>query len=99
MTTESACPTSAAIRCSRSIGYSVLVFLVLTLVSCSGTKEPAPSATTHPSLGPASNESATGWELDLQVAPDRPRMVRPATLSMHLTDRDGKPIEHATVTG
>ena len=46
----------------------------------------------------ASNESTAGWTLVLTVAPDHPRMVRPATLSLHIADSNGKPVENAQLT-
>jgi len=46
----------------------------------------------------ASNESTAGWTLVLTVAPAHPRMVRPATLSLHIADSNGKPVENARLT-
>jgi len=40
-----------------------------------------------------------GLKLELTVTPDDPRMVRPATFSVHITDSAGKPVENARATG
>jgi nitrogen fixation protein FixH len=74
----------------RSVSVSALVLFAITLTSCS--RNPAP-----PTL--ASNDNAAGWALVLKVSPDHPRMVRPATFTLHITDSAGKPVENAQVTG
>jgi nitrogen fixation protein FixH len=42
---------------------------------------------------------ATAWTLALKVDPDHPRMVRPATLTLHIADRKGAALDGAQVTG
>lgn len=57
-------------------------------------------ALTSCSMRPAlSDDPAPGWALILTVAPEHPRMVRPATFILHITDSAGKPIENAQVAG
>jgi nitrogen fixation protein FixH len=65
--------------------------MLLPVAGCS-KKPPAPSIT-------ASGESVSGWTLALSVVPDRPRMVRPATFTVHVTDAAGMPVENALVVG
>jgi nitrogen fixation protein FixH len=43
--------------------------------------------------------SLSAWQLELKVEPDHPRMVRPATFTLHISDASGYPIEAAQVTG
>jgi nitrogen fixation protein FixH len=90
MTTESADARTRSIRLSRRVGVSALVLIAISLTSCS--KGPAPSTS-------ASDDTTAGWTLVLTVAPDHPRMVRPATFTLNLTDNSGKPVENAQVTG
>ena len=64
------------------------MFLLAALASgCSKSVPAAPTA------------SNSGWKLDLKVAPDHPRMVRPVTFTVHITDSAGKPVENAQLTG
>ena len=90
MTTESAGAKTRSIPQSGRVGVSALVLIALTLTSCN--KSPAPSTS-------ASDDTAAGWTLVLTVAPEHPRMVRPATFTLHMTDSAGKPVENAQVTG
>ena len=64
------------------------MFLLAALASgCSKSVPAAPTA------------SNSGWKLDLKVAPDHPRMVRPVTFAVHIADAAGKPVENAQLTG
>jgi nitrogen fixation protein FixH len=90
MTTESTRARRKLTRWSRRIGVSALVLVVLAVAGCS-RKNPVPP--TAPS-----DDAASGWTLVLTVAPDHPRMVRPATLLLRITDNSGKPIENARLT-
>ena len=83
-------------RLSHIVGASVLV-VILASTGCS-RKGPAP-ATGQSSPASASEAANSGWKLDLKVTPDHPRMVRPATFSVHITDTAGKPVENAQLTG
>ena len=90
MTTESTPARIRSIRLSRRIGVSTLVLIGIALTSCSKSPAPATSVLDDP---------AAGWSLVLTVAPDHPRMVRPATFTLNITDSAGRPVENATVTG
>jgi len=85
--------------CSRCIICRALILIVLTAVGCSTRENPAATATSEPSSARVSDDSTAGWKLDLRVAPERPRMVRPAVFSLHLTDQLGTSVESATVIG
>ena len=37
--------------------------------------------------------------MDLKVSPDHPRMVRPLTLTLHITDEHAQPVNDAEVNG
>jgi nitrogen fixation protein FixH len=39
------------------------------------------------------------WHMDLKVSPDHPRMVRPLTLTLHITDDHAQPVNDAEVNG
>lgn len=82
----------------RILGGAALTVLILLAADCSnkGATEGAP---VQSSPAKAAGESTTGWKLDLKVSPERPRMVRPATLTVHIVDSAGKPVENAEVTG
>jgi nitrogen fixation protein FixH len=43
--------------------------------------------------------SANTWQMDLKISPDHPRMVRPLTFMLHITDEQGKPVNDAAVSG
>jgi nitrogen fixation protein FixH len=79
-----------SIRQSGRVGVSALVLVATALTGCG--KSPAPSTS-------ASDDTAAGWTLVLTVAPEHPRMVRPASFSLRITDSADKPVENAQVTG
>ena len=76
---------------------AIVLIAILAATGCS-KKEPAP-ATGQSASAPASDTSNSGWKLDLKVTPDHPRMVRPATFSVHIADAAGKPVANAQLTG
>ena len=78
-------------RLIHIVGVIALAVLILAAFGCS-KKSPAPTPT-------ASDASSSGWKLELKVAPDHPRMVKPATFSVHITDSAGKPVDNAQVSG
>lgn len=90
MTTERAGATTRSICRSRRVGVSALVLVAIALTNCSKSAAPSTSA---------SDDTAAGWTFVFAVAPDHPRMVRPATFTLHITDSAGKPVENAQVTG
>jgi nitrogen fixation protein FixH len=90
MTTESPPARTRSIFRSRGVSVSALVLVIIALTDCSKSSPPSI---------PALDDAAAGWALVLRVAPDHPRMVRPATFTLHVTDGAGKPVENAQVTG
>jgi hypothetical protein len=79
------------------VGGVALAVVILAAAGCSKKSPPAP-ATEQPSAA-TTDASPSAWKLDLKVTPDRPRMVRPATFAVHITDSAGKPVESAQLTG
>jgi nitrogen fixation protein FixH len=51
------------------------------------------------SLSSANSIEASPWHVDLKVSPDHPRMVRPLTLTLHITDDHAQPVTDAEVNG
>jgi hypothetical protein len=51
-----------------------------------GCSKPAPSPT-------------TAWRLTLKIDPDHPRMVRPATFTVHIADSQGAAVDGAHLAG
>ena len=91
MTTNPAPGRTGLRRLSHNVGVIWLAAVILAAPGC-GKKSP-------PSPANASEASNSGWKLDLKVAPERPRIVRPATFAVHIADTTGKPVENAQVTG
>ncbi|MGA3055252.1 MAG: FixH family protein [Candidatus Korobacteraceae bacterium] len=56
--------------------------------------EPQPQATPSSATG-----EAGPWHMDLKVSPDHPRMVKPLTLTLHITDDHAQPANDAEVNG
>jgi hypothetical protein len=42
---------------------------------------------------------ASPWRIDLKVSPDHPRMVKPMTFTLHITDDHAQPVNDAEVNG
>ena len=72
------------------------VSLALTL-GCD-QKASAPEQQPQAASSPASSE-VTPWHMDLKVSPDHPRMVKPMTLTLHITDERAQPVNAAEVNG
>jgi nitrogen fixation protein FixH len=91
MSTESAGARTRSIRRPRRVGVSAsaLALIAIALTGCRNSAAPSTSV---------SDDTAAGWTLVLTVAPDHPRMVRPATFTLHITDSAGNPVENAQVT-
>jgi nitrogen fixation protein FixH len=49
-------------------------------------------------LSPVPGEAGP-WHMDLKVSPDHPRMVRPLTFTLHITDDHAQPVTGAEVNG
>jgi len=58
----------------------------------------APAKQQQAALSPASTEVGS-WHIDLKVSPDHPRMVRPLTFTLHITDGHAQPVIGAEVNG
>jgi hypothetical protein len=39
------------------------------------------------------------WHVELKISPDHPRMVKPLTLTLHITDEHSRPVTGAEVNG
>jgi hypothetical protein len=54
-------------------------------------KEDAPAASTADAPSP--------WHIELKIAPDHPSMTKPVTFIVHIVDGNGRPVDHAQVSG
>jgi hypothetical protein len=61
----------------RFHSLNIVTILFLLAAFATGCSKPAPSP------------SPTAWTLALKVDPGHPRMVRPATLTVHIADSNG----------
>jgi|GEM_PF-2945640 nitrogen fixation protein FixH len=98
MTTNSARLRSKLLRLPHVVGTIAFAAIILPVAGCNNTSPATPEAERSRSTA-ISNESTSGWKLDLKVAPDHPRMVRPARFALHIVDGAGKPVENAQATG
>jgi nitrogen fixation protein FixH len=80
------------------VGGIAVVVVILVASGCS-KKSPPALATEQPSSAATTDTLPSGWKLEMKVTPDHPRMVRPATFTVHITDSAGKPVENAQLTG
>ena len=62
----------------------IVTILLLLAAFATGCSKPAPT---------------TAWTLALKVDPDHPRMVRPATFTIHIADGRGSAVDGVHVTG
>jgi hypothetical protein len=72
------------------------VVLAFTL-GCS-QKASVPEKQQQAAPSPASSE-ASPWHIELKVSPDHPRMVKPMTFTLHITDEHARPVADAEVNG
>jgi YtkA-like len=70
--------------------------LALALGCSQNATAPAKQQQAMPSR--ASGEAGP-WRMDLKVSPDHPRMVRPLTFTLHITDEHEQPVNDAEVNG
>ena len=69
---------------------------LLCAVGCN-QKEAGPNKQQTP-IPSASGETSL-WHIDLKVSPDHPRMVKPLTFTLHITDDHAQPVSDAEVNG
>ncbi len=48
---------------------------------------------------PATSSEAGPWHMELKVSPDHPRMAKPLTFTLHITDDHAQPVTDAEVNG
>jgi hypothetical protein len=72
----------------------------LALVLGCSQKTAAPQKQQPAASSSASNSKEAGpWRMDLKVAPDHPRMVKPLTFTLHIADEHAQPVSDAEVNG
>ena len=81
----------------RRVFFAVLTVSLAFAPGCTQQKS-APEKQQQAAPSPASSE-ASPWHLDLKVSPDHPRMVKPMTFTLHITDDHAQPINDAEVNG
>jgi nitrogen fixation protein FixH len=47
----------------------------------------------------ATSSEAGPWHMELKISPDHPRMIRPLTFRLHITDEHAQPVNGAEVNG
>jgi hypothetical protein len=75
---------------------ALAVFLAFAL-GCS-QKAGAPEKQQQAAPSPAPGEAGP-WHMELKISPDHPRMVRPLTFTLHITDEHAQPVNGAEVNG
>jgi hypothetical protein len=75
----------------------VLAMSLLCMVGCN-QKEVGPTKQQQTPIPSASGET-TLWRIDLKISPDHPRMVKPLTFTLHITDDHMQPVSDAEVNG
>jgi hypothetical protein len=61
-------------------------------------KTSVPEKQPQPATSPAPGE-VSPWRMELKISPDHPRMVRPFTFTLHITDERAQPVNTAEVNG
>jgi hypothetical protein len=64
-----------------------------------GCSQKASTPEKQQSLSSANSIEAGPWHMALKVSPDHPRMVRPLTFTLHITDDHAQPVNDAEVNG
>jgi hypothetical protein len=70
--------------------------LAFTLGCSQKTTAPAKQ---QPAASSSASIEAGPWHMDLKISPDHPRMVRPLTFTLHITDDHAQPVTGAEVNG
>jgi hypothetical protein len=81
----------------RRLACAVLTLSLAFALGCS-QKASAPEKQQQAAPSPASSE-ASPWHIELKVSPDHPRMVKPMTFTLHITDDHAQPVNGAEVNG
>ncbi|MFI5117439.1 MAG: FixH family protein [Terriglobales bacterium] len=72
----------------------------MTLAFTLGCSQNATAPAKQQQAAPSRAAGETGpWHVDLKVSPDHPRMVRPLTFTLHITDEHAQPVNDAEVNG
>ena len=80
-------------------GKCLLAAALLLAFEITGCRSKPPVQSQANSGVTSSGEATTSWRIELKVAPEHPRMVKPATLTVHIVDGGGKTVDDAQVTG
>ena len=67
------------------------------VITACRSKPPAEGQASSPATPSA--EAASAWKMELNVAPEHPRMVKPVTFTVHIVDGARKTVDDARVTG
>ena len=81
----------------RRLVCAVLTVSLAFTLGCT-QKASAPEKQQQAAPSPASSETSP-WHMDLKVSPDHPRMVKPMTFTLHITDEHAQPVNAAEVNG
>ena len=81
----------------RWLACTIVTVSLLCTLGCS-KKEAGPTKQQKTPIPSASGETSL-WRIDLKVSPDHPRMVKPLTFTLHITDDHMQPVSDAEVNG
>jgi nitrogen fixation protein FixH len=79
------------------LACAIFAAILACTLSCSQNAT-APEKQQQTAASPASGEAGP-WHMDLKVSPDHPRMVKPLTFTLHITDDHAQPVTGAEVNG
>jgi hypothetical protein len=67
------------------------------ILACTlGCSQNATAPEHQPQVTPSPATGETGpWHMDLKVSPDHPRMFKPITFTLHITDDHAQPVNDA----
>jgi nitrogen fixation protein FixH len=72
--------------------------LAVTLAFALGCSQKASTPEKQKATSATSSEAGP-WHMELKVSPDHPRMVRPLTFTLHITDEHAQPVDTVEVNG
>jgi hypothetical protein len=79
------------------LACAIFAAILACTLGCS-QKATAPEKQQQAAPSPVLGE-ASPWHMDLEVSPDHPRMVKPMTFTLHITDEHAQPVNAAEVNG